>query len=106
MDLAEIEAEIFLEVGNWKNFDELEDSINIEELAALRKVINKREHQRNTFAAALKGIKLDDPEKNEYDKAMADINRRAQMRMDGLELDDDQLDKAELGGLGIMVITE
>lgn len=57
--MAELEAEAFL-LGHWKNFEELEEALNVDELNAVLDASRKVQFEQNKFLAALKGIKLDD----------------------------------------------
>jgi hypothetical protein len=58
LDLAKLEAEVFL-LGIWKNFDELELSISIEELMQILSVTRDLDYEEKKFSAALQGIDLD-----------------------------------------------
>jgi hypothetical protein len=58
LDLAKLEAEVFL-LGIWKNFDELESSISIEELMQILVVTRDLDYEEKKFSAALQGIDLD-----------------------------------------------
>jgi hypothetical protein len=59
LDLVKLETEVFL-LGIWKNYDELESSISIQELMGI--ISNKREldYQERKFFAAIQGIDLDE----------------------------------------------
>lgn len=59
LDLAQLESEVFL-VGIWKNFDELESSICLEELMKVLSTIRELDYEERKFLAALKGIDLDE----------------------------------------------
>jgi hypothetical protein len=58
LDLAKLESEVFL-LGIWKNFDELESSISIEELMQILSVTRDLDYEEKKFSAALQGIDLD-----------------------------------------------
>jgi hypothetical protein len=58
LDLAKLESEVFL-LGIWKNFDELELSISIEELMQVLSVTRDLDYEEKKFSAALQGIDLD-----------------------------------------------
>lgn len=49
-------------IGKWKNIEELEESIGLDELQLLINAAYKIEHRNHRFMAALKGVKLDDPD--------------------------------------------
>jgi hypothetical protein len=59
LDLATLEAEAML-LGNWKNFEELETEISLEELNLIVRAGREKERRDHEFAAALKGIRLDE----------------------------------------------
>jgi hypothetical protein len=59
LDLAKLESEVFL-LGIWKNFDELERSISIEELMQILSITRDLDYEEKKFLAALEGINLDD----------------------------------------------
>ena len=58
LDLAKLETEVFL-LGIWKNFDELESSISIEELMQILSITRDLDYEEKKFSAALQGIDLD-----------------------------------------------
>jgi hypothetical protein len=58
LDLAKLESEVFL-LGIWKNFDELESSISIEELMQVLSITRDLDYEEKKFLAALQGIDLD-----------------------------------------------
>jgi hypothetical protein len=58
LDLAKLETEVFL-LGIWKNFDELETSISIEELMQILSITRDLDYEEKKFSAALQGIDLD-----------------------------------------------
>jgi hypothetical protein len=58
LDLAKLESEVFL-LGIWKNFDELESSISIEELMHILSITRDLDYEEKKFSAALQGIDLD-----------------------------------------------
>lgn len=47
-------------LGRWKNYDELEDSLTIEELLATISAIRDKENNERKFNAAIQGIDLDE----------------------------------------------
>lgn len=59
LDLAKLETEVFL-LGIWKNFDELETSISIEELMQILSITRDLDYQEKKFLAAIQGINLDE----------------------------------------------
>lgn len=57
-DLVKLEVEAFL-VGPWKNFEELETSICLEELVAIVSAIRELDYEEKKFLAAMQGVDLD-----------------------------------------------
>lgn len=47
-------------MGSWRSIIEMEDTLTLDELYLLRQAQYDAEHRRNKFAAALKGIDLDE----------------------------------------------
>ena len=74
MKLAEMEAEAFL-LGIWKNFDELEENITIDELAAILEASRNKDKHDKEFAAALKGIDLKSNSDDEHDDNISPYER-------------------------------
>jgi hypothetical protein len=58
LDLASLEAEVFL-LGIWKNFEELETSISIDELMKVLSTTRELGYEEKKFFAALQGVDLD-----------------------------------------------
>lgn len=58
LDLVGLESEVFL-LGIWKNFDELESSLCIEELMQILSTTRELSYEEKKFAAALQGVDLD-----------------------------------------------
>ena len=90
-------------IGAWKNFEELENSISLPELSLLAIEIYNTEFQRNKFAAALKGIKIDD--EIEDTPSYQDVQKRAQARI-AAEKTGKTEEQIEFADLGIAFIEE
>jgi hypothetical protein len=58
LDLSSLESEVFL-LGHWKNFEELEENLSIDELNALVDASRKKEEREMRFLAAINGVDLD-----------------------------------------------
>ena len=54
-------------LGHWKNFDELESSISLEELTAILDASRKKEYEDKKFSAAIQGVELDGEEEEVRD---------------------------------------
>jgi hypothetical protein len=58
LDLAKIEAEVFL-VGIWKDYKELEESLSMPELMATLSSRREHDYEEKKFLAAIQGVDLD-----------------------------------------------
>lgn len=94
-----MEAEVFL-LGHWKNFEEIEDNLTLDELQSILEASREQEYRRNKFAAALKGIDLDAQNKDS-DSSFEEIKRRAEAKLRGISEEE-----IEFSDIGIAVIEE
>ena len=53
-----MESEVFL-TGHWKNFDEFESNLSLDELMAIIEIIRKKDNDDKRFLAAINGVDLD-----------------------------------------------
>jgi hypothetical protein len=89
-------------LGIWKNFDEIEDSLNVFEINAIRDAARKRDHERRKFEAMLhKGVDLDEGSSSDGTPTFDDIKRRAEAKLRGISEE-----AHELGEIGIQIIEE
>ena len=58
LDLAKLESEAFL-IGIWKDYDELESSMSMQELTATIQIKRELDYGDKKFAAAMQGVDLD-----------------------------------------------
>jgi hypothetical protein len=73
LDLGKLEAEAF-QLGIWKNFDELENSISMPELVAILESISETRYQEQKFSAALQGVDIEKNNKqDEWEKMKAKV---------------------------------
>ncbi|UUG69565.1 tail assembly chaperone [Streptomyces phage Sham] len=100
LDLASLEAEAFL-LGHWKNFEEIEENLTLDELQAILEASRDQEYRRQKFAAALKGIDLDAQKKDSGDSSFEEVKRRAEAKLRGVSEEE-----VELADIGIGVIEE
>lgn len=87
-------------LGKWKNFDELESELNLDELGLILEAVREQEMNRMRFQAALQGIDIDKDSKSSdevYDRALA----KAQARLTGKTQEE-----VELEEMGIEIIDE
>jgi len=73
-----LESEVFL-LGQWKNFDELESSLSLEELTALLEISRKKSYEDKKFLAAVNGVELED-EVEEEDSDILELQGYAASR--------------------------
>lgn len=74
LDLAKLETEVFL-LGIWKNYDELESSICIQEIMAILSSRRELDYEEKKFMAAIQGIDLDG-EQDRGQKEWEDLKAR------------------------------
>jgi hypothetical protein len=58
LDLAKLESEVFL-LGIWKDYDELEKSLSMQEITAILNVKREEDYATKKFLAAMQGVDLD-----------------------------------------------
>ena len=80
--MAELEAEVLL-LGIWKNIEELEEALNLDELKAIVAASREQRHEDRKFMAALKGIDLDEDKKQEAQDRFEKVQRRVQAKLTG-----------------------
>lgn len=68
-------GEVFL-LGNWKNYEELEDSLSMPELIQTFKSMQKTEEEKRKFLAMLQGVDLNDSSEEEG-PSFDDVRRKA-----------------------------
>ena len=61
-----MESEVFL-LGHWKNFDELESNLSIDELNAVLEASRGKEEREMKFMAAMNGVDLEESSKESED---------------------------------------
>lgn len=81
-------------LGHWKNYDELESNLSIDELMATLKASREKEQRERKFFAAINGVDLDDstPIEDSLNDVL-DLNQKFVAREEGFGLDE---------GLGFM----
>ena len=79
-------GEVFL-LGHWKDYEELESSLSMPELAATLKAVYEAERRRQKFMAALQGIDIDEnseePKEESRIPSVEEIQARAVARLTG-----------------------
>jgi hypothetical protein len=71
-----LESEVFL-LGHWKNFEELEENLSIDELNALVEASRKKEEREMRFLAAINGVDLNDQQQEATEDITELQGRRA-----------------------------
>lgn len=74
LDLAALLGEVFL-LGNWRNYEELEDNLSMPELIQTFKSMQKTEDEKRKFLASLQGVDLN--ESNTEGPTFEDVRRKA-----------------------------
>lgn len=97
--MATLEAELFL-LGHWKNFEEMEENLSLLELEVILSAAREQEYSRQKFAAALKGVDLDE-NKSKNSSSFEDVKRRAEAKARGVS--EEQI---SFGEIGIAIIEE
>lgn len=95
-------AEVF-PYGNWKSLIEVEEVLTVEELELILSKVRDAEHERQKFAAALKGVNLDEISNEEAEASFDEIKRRAEAKLAGKS--EEQLAFEELG-IDVEVVDE
>ena len=87
-----MEGEALL-LGNWKNIEEMEEALTLEELEVLIRAGREKEHRMMKFYAAFKGVNLDEDSdtKDRFDA----VQRRAEAKLSGKT--EEELEWEELG---------
>lgn len=78
-------GEVFL-LGHWKDYDELESSLSMPELAATLNAMYESERRRQKFMAALQGVDLDEKIDKDIDQRVStldEVKARAVARLTG-----------------------
>jgi hypothetical protein len=105
LDLAEIEAEVFL-LGIWKDYAELESSMSMPEILATLGAKRDLDYQEKKFLAAMQGVDLDKQsgKQNEWEEMKARVfsNNGTKDPKDVLALQGQNAAKAGFGiGMGL-----
>ena len=83
----------------WKNLDELEDNITLDEMEAIISTIRDKQERDQKFLAAIQGINLD--ESGEASSEFEDVERRVRARLAGKSEEEVGFEE-----FGIAIITE
>lgn len=73
-------------LGIWKNIEELEQNVTLEELNAIVNKSREIKHQQNKFLAAMKGIDLD--QSTDQEERFNEVQRRVEAKLSGKSKDE------------------
>lgn len=93
-----MEAEVFIKIRAWKNFEELEESLSLPELDFLLKALHEDKKETQVFQAALQGIDLSKHYGSNTEARRKAVERRAAERLAGGK---DAYERQEFAELGI-----
>jgi len=82
-------------LGIWKNIEDLEMHINLNELEVILEAAREREHRNMKFMAAIQGIDIDKDNKEQAAAKFDEVQQRVQARLQGKSVE--QLEYDELG---------
>lgn len=84
-------------LGHWKNFEELEEALSINELSAILDAMRDRDNRNRQFQAAMQGVDLGAQGKESVEERIAAAKRRAQARLRGVDEEDIALEEIGIG---------
>lgn len=79
-------------LGIWKNVEDLEASINLEELKAILDAAREREGRHQKFLAAIQGIDLDKGAKESQKAKFEEVQQRVNARLQGKSTEQLEMD--------------
>lgn len=80
-------AELMLS-GNWRNFDELEESLSHPEVYLIVQAQRERDKRNMQFQAALQGVDINKDEKDPAENKVEEIKRRVRAKQLGMKEDE------------------
>ncbi len=84
LDLATLESEAFL-LGIWKDYDELESSLSMQELSAILDAKRDADYQEKKFLAAIQGVDLDAQSGKKEEDPWEAMKARVASKLSGIE---------------------
>ena len=82
-------------LGIWKNVEDLENHINLNELSVILEAARERDYRNQKFMAAIQGIDIDKGAKEDAKAKFEQIETRVQARLQGRSVE--ELEYDELG---------
>lgn len=83
-------------MGLWKNFEDMEDSLTLDELEAILVASRKKEERDRAFAAALQGVDLSEGS-DEGTPSFEDIKQRAAAKASELTTEEFNFSQFSIG---------
>jgi hypothetical protein len=87
LDLVKLESEAFL-LGIWKDYDDLESSLCMQELSAILEAKREHDYQDKRFMAAIQGVDLDAQIGKKEDDPWENMKARVAAKVSGVESSD------------------
>lgn len=84
LDLVKLESEAFL-LGIWKDYEELESSLCMQELSAILEAKREEDYQNKKFMAAIQGIDLDEQTGKKQEDPWEAMKARVASKVSGVE---------------------
>lgn len=84
LDLAKLESEVFL-LGIWKDYEELETSLCMQELSAILEAKRDADYQDKRFLAAIQGVDLDKESGQAEENKWEEMKARVAAKVSGVE---------------------
>jgi hypothetical protein len=84
LDLVKLESEAFL-LGIWKDYEELESSLCMQELTAILEAKREEDYQNKKFMAAIQGIDLDEQTGNKKEDPWEAMKARVAAKVSGVD---------------------
>lgn len=84
LDLVKLESEAFL-LGIWKDYDDLESSLCMQELSAILDAKRDADYQDKKFLAAIQGVDLDAQSGNKEEDPWEAMKARVAAKVSGIE---------------------
>lgn len=72
-------------MGHWNNYEQLEESLSLDELLATLNATRKRRDNEHRFLAAIQGVDLDAEPGGGGQRTFEDIQREAELRAQGID---------------------
>jgi hypothetical protein len=102
LDLAKYETMLFVKLGIWKSYDDLEENMSLPEIFATLEEVYDADWKDKKFAASMQGIDIPDPNTKTTQEVMSDIVMKANAILAGEDPNSPEaVNKQKFRGLGI-----